>query len=447
MWQAVLGELQLSVPKPSYDTWLLGTSGVSFAGGRLVVSAPNAFVSEMLESRMYSVVHRAVEKVAEHGVELRFQAGAEGASLDNGASPAQAPMSQRRNGSVNGRTPPRRAAPVNPKYTFDSFIVGKSNELAHAAAAAVSEWPGARYNPLFIYSGVGLGKTHLIHAIAGSLTAKGADPIYATTEDFTNQYVQSIREGKTETFRERYRSADALLLDDIQFIIGKDQTQEGFFHTFNALHLAGRQMVISSDRPAAALTLLEDRVSSRLAGGLVVDIQLPDYETRLAILRAKTERCKVQFPGDVLEFLAERTRSNIRELEGCLNRLVAYAELADTPISLDMVKSAAADILMPGRPSRVSDTAVLGAVSEYFEIDQEIILGRRRDKQTAKARQVAMYLLREEAGMTVTAIGRFLGGKDHSTVLHACQSIASKMEVDTILRQDVFNIRESLNSP
>ena len=438
IWQAVLGELQLCVPKPSYDTWLQGTSGGSFVNGRFTVSTPNAFVSEMLERRMHSVISQAVEKVVGEGVEITFQAGSGARETENRPQPSA--------GQPNEHAPARRLAPLNTRYTFDHFVVGKSNELAHAAALAVAEKPGRRYNPLFIYSGVGLGKTHLMHAIGARLAASGVQPIYATTEDFTNEYIHSIRNGTTDAFRDRYRSADALLLDDIQFIIGKEQTQEGFFHTFNALHLAGKQIVITSDRPASALTLLEDRIRSRLAGGIVVDIQLPDYETRLAILRAKSEEPQPTFPEEVLQFLAEGVQSNIRELEGYLNRLVAYGELSGQAVSLEMVRQIMSDSHLPGRPKAVSSSDVLSAVAGYFALTEEAITGRRRDKQTAMARHVTMYLLREEANMTSTAIGRLLGGKDHSTVLHACNRISSQMDVEPHLRQDLFNIRASLDA-
>ena len=437
VWQAVLGELQLCVPKPSYDTWLQGTSGGSFVDGRFTVSTPNAFVSEMLERRMYSVISQAVEKVVGSGVEIAFESSSGTREAPAGVQP---PADQ-----ANGQAA-RRTSPLNSKYTFDHFVVGKSNELAQAAALAVAEKPGRRYNPLFIYSGVGLGKTHLMHAIAARLVGGGIHPIYATTEDFTNEYILSIRNGTTEAFRDRYRSAGALLLDDIQFIIGKEQTQEGFFHTFNALHLASKQIVITSDRPAAALTLLEDRIRSRLAGGIVVDIQLPDYETRLAILRTKAEEATLPFPGEVLQFLAEGVHSNIRELEGYLNRVAAYAELSGRAVSLEMVRQVLSDSHVSGRPKAVSSDAVLSAVADYFSLSEDAIAGRRRDKQTAMARHVAMYLMREEANMTATAIGRLLGGKDHSTVLHACSRISSQMDVEPHLRQDVFNIRASLTA-
>jgi chromosomal replication initiator protein len=438
LWKAVLGDLQLRVTRPSYETWLKDTVGVSIATGEFVVGAPNAFVAEMLDQRMYSLICGALERVVEGEVDVKFEVISPEAGRKlvrtaplNGNDSLPAP-------STDGATQ------MNPKYTFENFIVGSSNELGHAAALAVSERPGVDYNPLFIYSGVGLGKTHLLHAIGHRVMAAGLSVIYATTEEFTNEFIKAIRGGQAEVFRDRYRSADILLLDDIQFLIGKEQTQEGFFHTFNSLHMAGKQIVISSDRPANSLTLLEDRISSRLAGGLAVDIQSPDVETRLSILSAKAEQLGQSFPSEVLQFLSERVHSNIRELEGCLNRLAAFADLASSAITLDLVKRAIADIIKPSSARRVSQDAVLDAVCVYFGTDRDTMMGRRRDKHTAMARQVTMYLLREEGNMQVTAIGRFLGGRDHSTVLHACAKISNQLNVDANLRRDVLNIHESL---
>ncbi len=445
VWQAALGQLQLQVTRPSYQTWLKDTVGLDHSDGEFVVGAPNAFVAEMLDQRMYTLISQTLNGMVGSSVHVRFQVIPDYPAANGDRVPESPPVPPGRASADSSAT--HDGAQMNPKYVFERFIVGKSNELAHAAALAVSERPGLTYNPLFLYSGVGLGKTHLLHAIGHRIMTKGLSVINATTEQFTNEYIKSIRDGKTEEFRSRYRSADVLLLDDIQFIIGKEQTQEGFFHTFNALHMASRQIVITSDRPAAALTLLEDRISSRLAGGLVVDIQPPDIETRLAILNDKASASGQSFPAEVLQYLSERLHSNIRELEGCLNRLAAYADLASSAISLEMVKRVISDILRPQNSRRVSDMAVLDAVSAYFSVDKETLLGRRRDKRTALARQIAMYLMREEIGLPLAAIGRFLGGKDHTTVLHACQKISMQFDLDVHLRRDILNIREALSTP
>ncbi len=455
MWDSVLGELQLQVPKPSYETWLKGTTGVSVEDGALVVRTPNAFVSEMLDTRMYALISRCLEGISGEHLEIRFEVGGEIRSTagstprTNGAGDAGTPrMSLDQDGAAS--RPSHRRVGLNARYRFENFIVGSSNNLAHAASVAVSENPGFVYNPLVIYSGVGLGKTHLMHAIGHRVKEAGHDVLYTTTEEFTNEYIRAIREGTTEVFRDRYRSADVLLLDDIQFIIGKEQTQEGFFHTFNALHMAGKQIVITCDRPVSELSLLQDRVSSRLAGGLVVDIQIPDLETRLAILRSKAEQIDREFPNNVLEFIAGRVQRNVRELEGCLNIVAAYAGLGhktlngatDSDVDLDLVEQALEDSLKESA-RRVSEEDVLSAVARYFSIDKSTLKGKKRDRTTAQARHVSMYLLREEVQLPLATIGRVMGGRDHSTVIHACRRIERQLEADTRLRRDLMNIRES----
>ena len=448
IWQAVLGDLELRVTRPSYETWLRDTTGIRYANGEFVVGAPNTFVAEMLEQRMYSLISSAVGRIVARDVDVRFEvvSGAPGGHMSqDDRTPSSNPTHHSVNGSPTPSGTDRPATALNPHYVFDTFIVGRSNELAHAAALAVSETPGGVYNPLFIYSGVGLGKTHMLHAIGHRMVSRGLTPIYATTEEFTNGYIRAIREGTTDAFRAYYRSADALLLDDIQFIIGKQQTQEGFFHTFNALHLAGKQVVITSDRPVTNLTLLEDRVSSRLAAGLVVDIQTPDQEMRIDILRAKAAGTGQQFPNDVLDLLAGRVHKNVRELEGTLNKIAAYAHLTNSLISFDLVKRVLADSPAGSTRRKVSEQEIVDAVCSYFDVEVEVLKGRRRDKQTALARQVAMYLLREDVHLTLKAAGLALGGKDHTTVMHACVRIASLANEDPDLRQDLINIRESLD--
>lgn len=458
IWDAVLGDLQLQVTRPSYETWLKGTVGIAYVDGEFVVGTPNAFVAEMLEQRMYSLIAEAMERVTKSSLDVRFQVTAEyqegnssGVDFPVAAKPANGDALSTDVGAnqqvAQSDVPPQlvyRPVTLNPKYLFDTFIVGKSNELAHAAAQAVGDKPGMVYNPLVMYSDVGLGKTHLLHAIGHRVISKGLSLIYATTEEFTNEYIKAIREGRTEEFRLRYRSADVLLLDDIQFLIGKEQTQEGFFHTFNALHMSNRQIVITSDRPVTALTLLEDRVQSRLAGGLVVDISPPDLETRQAILRAKADLMRLNIEPDVIELLSERIHKNIRELEGSLNRVVAYAQLTQHPINAELVKQVIADTSGASEKRQVSELAVVETVSIHFGIDKPTLTGPKRDKKTAHARQVAMYILREDANMGASAIARVLGRKDHTTVLHGCKTIENQQNVDSNLRRDILRIREAL---
>ena len=441
LWEAVLGELQLHVTRPSFETWLRRTEGLAFRDGEFTVGTPNAFVAEMLEQRMYSLISQTVERVVSAPVEVLFRVALspdDGPSRDAGR-PALGP-----DPVPEAVHPYVRQPTLNPQYTFERFVVGSSNELAHAAAEAVADRPGEVYNPLVMYSDVGLGKTHLMHAIGHRILSRGLSLISATTEEFTNEYIKAIRDGGTEEFRDRYRSTDVLLLDDIQFLIGKEQTQEGFFHTFNALHMTNRQIVITSDRPVTALTLLEDRMQSRLSGGLVVDIQPPGIETRLAILKAKAELVGQVVADAVLEFLAERVHQNVRLLEGSLNRVIAFAHMTDSPIDVPLVNRAIADIVSTVSGRRLQPDLVLDTVSAYFGVDIHALKGRKRDKETALARHVAMYLLREEAHLRLTTIGKVLDGKDHTTVAHGCGRIAAQVQVDTGLRRDLNNIRETL---
>ena len=455
VWDSVLGTLQLQVTRPSYETWLKDTVGIGYRDGEFVIGTPSGFVAEMLEQRMYSLISQAMERVTNDRVTLRFEVvQTRGGSKVSGPVESKSvpdslalPSNGGDGDDAGGTHFPQleyRTPSLNPRYTFDTFIVGKSNELAHAAAKAVAGKPGTVYNPLVMYSDAGLGKTHLLHAIGTEVQRSGLSLIYATTEEFTNEYIKAIREGKTEEFRNRYRGIDVLLLDDIQFLIGKEQTQEGFFHSFNALHMANRQIVITSDRPVSALTLLEDRVSSRLSGGLVVDIQPPDLETRLAILRAKAEIIGHPIASEVLQLLAERIYKNIRELEGTLNRVVAYAQLTQSPITLELVNRITDEMAPLASGARISDQAILDAVASYFGVSTDQLKGRKRDKKTAHARQVCMYLLRDVADLGLTAIGRILGGKDHTTVHYGCERIASQMDTNAQLRRAIFDIRDTL---
>lgn len=451
LWDAALGELQLQVARPAFETWLKDTQGLAYSDGVFSVGAPNAFISEMLEQRMYPLIERALERVCGEAVSVQFRVAIPG---DDAAQPdaqaggddaahADEHAHTEAQSSAQNQPPNRSTAALNARYTFDRFIVGKSNELAHAAAQAVADKPGLIYNPLVLYSDVGLGKTHLLHAIGQQALAKRMSLIYATTEEFTNEYISAIREGKTEDFRLRYRSADLLLLDDIQFLIGKEQTQEGFFHTFNALHMSNRQIVITSDRPVTALKVLEDRISSRLSGGLVADIQPPDLETRLAILRAKAEHLRIAVSPDVLELLGARIFRNIRELEGSLNRVAAYAQLTGRPLDADLVRQVAADAQDAVEQRQPSEREALDAVSAHYGVDIEALRGVKRDKKTALARQVAMYILQEDAHLNSAAIARALD-KKHPTVLHGCKTIKSRQNVDDKLRRDILSIRENL---
>jgi chromosomal replication initiator protein len=331
---------------------------------------------------------------------------------------------------------------LNNRYSFENFIVGASNRLAHAACMAVAENPAQAYNPLFLYGGVGLGKTHLLHAIGNYARRQGQQVLYVSSEEFTNDLINSIRTHSTQAFRDRYRRIDVLLVDDIQFIAGKESTQEEFFHTFNALHGQDKQIVISSDRPPKAMNTLEERLRSRFEWGLTADIQPPELETRIAILRSKAERSRRDVSPAILEMIARQFQSNIRELEGALTRVVAYADLRGAPLTEDLVNVALTD-LVPQR-NAFEPAHVVDVVATAFGITPEKLMGRDRTREVALPRQVVMYLLRQEANVSLPQIGEALGGRDHTTVIYACEKVADMLERDDRLRRQVLKIREQL---
>ena len=437
-WQAILGDLQLQVARPIYETWLKDTEEVSITDGLLTVGVPTPFAIEWLERRMYQTIERTAHKVAGRPLEVRFQV--RNAISHNGAASSFGSDEQR---FSKGLVRPASGT-LNPKYTFSSFVVGPSNRLPYSAASAVADAPGQIYHPLFIYSGVGLGKTHLLHAIAHTCASRGLVYIYVTCEQFTNEFISAIKNRTTEDFRSRYRSVEVLLIDDIQFIIGKEQTQEVFFHTFNDLHNSSRQVVLTSDRPPKALSLLADRLRSRFEWGLISDIQPPDLETRMAILRSKAEQIGVTLADNILEYVAKKVQKNVRELEGCLNRLVSFARLTEAPISLDLATRAIAD-LMPD-PSRrsVDPPTVMNLVAKRFGVSTAALLGPSRQKRIVRARHVAMYILHEELGLKDTEIGRLLGGRAHSTIISAVGKVNYEINVDAQLRQDILTIKEAI---
>jgi chromosomal replication initiator protein len=333
---------------------------------------------------------------------------------------------------------------LNPRYTFDAFIVGGSNRLAHAASLAVAEAPGESYNPLFLYGGVGLGKTHLLHAIGHQGVQTGLAVLYVSSEQFTNEIINAIRYRTTEEFRAKYRSVDILLVDDIQFIAGKESTEEEFFHTFNSLHEMSKQIVICSDRPPKAIVSLEERLRSRFEWGLIADIQPPDLETRMAILRVKADLLRYRIPDDIIAYIAGRVQTNIRELEGCLNRLMAYQQLHRTDLTMDVARAAMTSLGNDNRESRLNGKQIAQAVAEYYHISEEAMCGKQRDKHIVMPRQIAMYLIRQETEVSLLEIGQLFGGRDHSTVLHACEKIDREININPTLRREIVAIREQL---
>ncbi|MGQ9833467.1 MAG: chromosomal replication initiator protein DnaA [Candidatus Villigracilaceae bacterium] len=438
VWQSVLGQLQLEMPKASFDTWVRDTRALALHENVLTIGVRNAYARDWLESRLVSTVTRLLNEILGIGIQVSFVVQSGEAQSPAGPQAGEAePMPQ--------PAPRPRNQTLNPRYTFDTFVVGSGNRLAHAAAQAVVERPARAYNPLFLYGGVGLGKTHLLHAIGNACQERGLSVLYVSSEEFTNDLINAIRTHTTPAFREKYRSIDVLLIDDIQFIAGKESTQEEFFHTFNHLHGQDKQIILSSDRPPKSLVTLEERLRSRFEWGLTADIQPPDLETRLAILRSKAERNGRYVPDEILNMIANRVQSNIRELEGALNRVMAFSELSGMPVTAQMADMALADFLPPR--SDVRPERVLDLVARAFNISTEKLLGRDRSREIALPRQIAMYLLREEANASLPQIGQALGGRDHTTVMYAIEKVSDLLERDDRLRRRVVEIRRQLYSP
>jgi chromosomal replication initiator protein len=432
-WQAALGQLQMEMPKAAFDTWVRDAELLSYEDGAFTIGVQNAYARDWLDSRLSSTVTRLLTGIMNRTVEIRFIVWQDQEEKDETSHPQENPVDLPlllNNSSLNNR------------YTFTNFVVGASNRLAHAASLAVAEKPAQAYNPLFLYGGVGLGKTHLLHAIGNQCIYMGLQVLYVSSEEFTNDLINAIRTHTTQAFREKYRRIDVLLIDDIQFIAGKESTQEEFFHTFNTLHGQNKQIVMSSDRPPKAMVTLEERLRSRFEWGLTADIQPPDFETRVAILRSKAERAGYGIQGDIIEIIARKFQSNIRELEGALTRIVAYADLRGMEISSQLIDSALADLLP--RRTEVGTSQVISKVAEIYGVTVDRMLGRDRSRQVALPRQIAMYLLREEANISLPQIGEALGGRDHTTIMYGCDKVADLLERDDQLRRQVIEIREQL---
>jgi chromosomal replication initiator protein len=456
-WKAALGELEMQMTRATFTTWLQGTRALSCADGEFVIGVRNDFAKDWLENRLYDLIARTLSSVVGQRVRVRFvvwsdEIIAPKTAMTNGNGRADlvpaAPREPQRNGNgngYNGQTAREEGASensLNRRYTFSTFVVGPNNRMAHAAALSVAENPGQTYNPLFIYGGVGLGKTHLLHAIGHRCHQDGYRVRYISAETFTNDLVMAIRTKQTPEFRERYRTVDVLLIDDIQFIAGKEGTQDEFFHTFNDLHSHGKQVIISSDRPPKALATLEERLLSRFEWGLTVDIQAPEEETRRAILLAKADELGYAVPDYVIEFIAHQVRQNIRELEGALNKVVAYAQLTGGPIDQALVNRALADTLR--RADRIGVEQVIDTVCRYYSVTPEALSSSSRKSTIAYPRQVAMYLARTETEASLPQIGVMLGNRDHTTVLHGYEKISGLVEIDPQLRRDVLEIKAML---
>ncbi len=514
IWQTTLERLHTKIQAAVFTTWFQGTNALSFQDGVLVVGVATTFAKAHLETRYTDLIRSLLVEIAGSAVEVRFVVSHEAPGENEEAislMPPSAPLpppkqrgyrlSRGRLGALRGdgarstseeasfaqsappsltrhahrsnlvsaqpsenRSPEAQSVQpglffagegvLNPRYTFNSFITGKSNQLAHAASLAVAENPGHVYNPLFLYGGVGLGKTHLMHAVGHIGEAAGLNVLYVTSEKFTNEIINAIRFQKTEEFRAKYRQIDILLVDDIQFIAGKESTEEEFFHTFNSLHSANKQIVVTSDRPPKAIPSLQDRLRSRFEWGLLADIQPPEYEHRLAILRSKAESLRFAVPSAVIEYVARPECSSVRELEGALNRVIAYATLHDAALSVELATQALESIYGNNQPvtrpvisrTMLTARAVLDGVCRYYNVEVERMQSKQRDREIVWPRQVAMYLMREETDASLLQIGSALGGRDHTTIIHGCEKVRVEMARDEHLRREVADVLESLRS-
>jgi chromosomal replication initiator protein len=507
IWQTTIERLQTRVQPAVFTTWFQGTAALSFQDGIFIVGVPTTFAKAHLEGRFIDLIRSILSEVSGVQVEVRFVVAKETYEyrhdtveaskptnkrgyrlpknrltplhrekerLDAGLSPSSDLQSSSDTQTSTAPTAPRPVAHrnttgddseanehtknaqpgllplggdglLNPRYTFSSFIMGKSNQLAHAASLAVADNPGGIYNPLFFYGGVGLGKTHLLHAIGHIGEAAGLNVLYVTSEKFTNEIINAIRYQKTEEFRTKYRQIDILLVDDIQFIAGKESTEEEFFHTFNTLHDANKQIVVSSDRPPKAIHSLQDRLRSRFEWGLLADIQPPEYEHRLAILRSKAESVRFAIPASVIEFIARPECSSVRELEGALNRVIAYATLHDVALSVGVAAQALEHIYSGSKPlSTLTITEVLEGVCRYYNVEIERIRGKGREREVVWPRQVAMYLMREETDASLQQIGAALGGRDHTTIMHGWEKVRAEVAENDRARREIAAVLESL---
>jgi chromosomal replication initiator protein len=431
----------MQMTRATFNTWLQGTKALACHDDEFVIGVRNDFAKDWLENRLYDVIVRTLSGVVGRPIKVRFVVWSEEIIAPRAV---MASSNGRAEVVAKVQTPaaPLPEIALNQRYTFSSFVVGPNNRLAHAAALSVSDNPGQTYNPLFIYGGVGLGKTHLLHAIGHHCHNEGYTVRYISAETFTNELVDAIRSKQTAEFRERYRTVDVLLIDDIQFMAGKEATQEEFFHTFNDLHSFGKQVVISSDRPPKALVTLEERLLSRFEWGLTADVQSPDEETRQAILMAKADELDYPIPEYVIEFIAHEVRSNIRELEGALNKVVAYAQLTGDPVDQELVMTALADTLR--RTERVGVSEIIDVVCRYYGVQPDAMSGSSRKNAISQPRQVAMFLARTETDASLPQIGNHLGNRDHSTILHGYDKIASLVETDAQMRRDIMEIKAML---
>lgn len=475
LWDATLGELELELSKANFVTWFDNTFIYEETPEGITIGVPNAFTKAWLEKQYHDSIITGLRRIADHDIrsvtykvatkqqrpeQQAASTSEESTQQTKTETPAAAPQQPAMNATIpQTNTVTVNMAPadlglssttksdLNPRYTFSNYVVGKKNELAHAACLAIAQRPGSAYNPLFIYGGVGLGKTHLMQAVGQAVMQKNPSVrvLYVTCENFTNEFIKMVGEGRADEFKDKYRSCDVLMVDDIQFLAGKEGTQEAFFHTFNHLHQGNKQIIMTSDRPPRAIPTLEDRLVSRFEGGMMVDVSLPDLETRIAILRMKCKEKKYDIDPEIMNYIAMNVQNNIRELEGALNKVIAFHELNKEQPTIESVQRLLSSFTKDA-PRRGSLTAgdVIEQVVSHFDISVEDLKGSSRKKELVVPRQIAMYLMREEMNASYPTIGQEFGGRDHTTAMHACTKIKKLIEKDDKIKHQVESVRDEL---
>ncbi|WP_439950889.1 chromosomal replication initiator protein DnaA [Desulfolucanica intricata] len=436
IWEEVLNSIKTQVSEQSYNVWISSLNPIGLFNNVFTIEVPDNFTKDWISDRYHPLLKENLKNILQCDIDVEF-------ILSNDVEEY---LSQYSNSSISQTE--YTMSPLNPKYTFNTFVVGNSNRFAHAACFAVAESPAKSYNPLFIYGGVGLGKTHLMHAIGNYILTQGNNYkiAYCTSEKFTNELINSIKDDKTVEFRNKYRNIDILLIDDIQFLAKKERTQEEFFHNFNTLYEANKQIIISSDRPPKEIPTLEDRLRSRFEWGLITDIQPPDYETRIAILRKKAQLDNLKVPDETINYIATKIQSNIRELEGALIRIIAYSSLTGKEINLSMAEEVLKAILEPQKPKKLTVELIQQTVAEYFEIKTEDLKAKKRTRAVSFPRQIAMYLTRELTDLSLPKIGDAFGGRDHTTILHGHEKIQNQIKEDSNLETTINELINKLKN-
>lgn len=444
LWQAALGEMELLISKANFTTWFKNTYIASLEEGAVVIAVPNAFTKNWLEKKYHSFVLKALQNISDNQIKKIIYCVE--TNKTKGSRPMEIKTKEKVAPLFEKETALSSSFGFNPNYTLSNFIIGKGNELAFATAKAVAENPGRSYNPLFIYGGVGLGKTHLMQAVGNEILkiSPAKKIIYATCEQFVNEFIKAISKNNLEVFKDKYRKIDVLLVDDVQFLAGKDRTQEEFFHTFNALHQENKQIILSSDRPPKSIATLKDRLISRFEWGMIADIAPPDLETRMAILEQKAQEKNFQIKKEISRYIATNIQNNIRELEGALNKIIAFSQLNNQTLTLEDAQKILSSSRRFQKKGAITAKQLLQIVSEFYDIKLDQLTGGCRKKKLTTPRQIAMYLMRKENNFSFPTIGQEIGGRDHSTAMHACVKIEREIEINDSLRQDIELIKQRL---